>query len=119
MVYIGELIMNINTLNRTILFIFFIFSSISAVNAAASGEQLYLENCMTCHAYDGKGSMPGVLDLKEDKAWLTVDEQSLLSRIKQGIKKPGSRFSMPAKGGNPNLTDDDLKKIIRYMKQSF
>ena len=63
--------------------------------------------------------MPGVLDLKEDKGWSTEDEQSLLARLKQGIQKPGGNFNMPAKGGNPNLTDDDLKKIIRYMRKSF
>jgi len=38
---------------------------------------------------------------------------------KKITKKEGAIMNMPAKGGNPNLTDKDLNKIINYMRQSF
>jgi len=74
---------------------------------------------MICHAGDGSGAMPGVSGLTENKTWLTIDEEHLLAKLKNGIQKKGAAMSMPAKGGNPDLTDDDLKGIIRYMRQTF
>ncbi len=100
-------------------FLCFIFIYSTSVNAAARGEKLYLQNCMVCHADDGSGAMPGVSDLTENKAWSVIDEGSLLVKLNKGIQKQGATMSMPAKGGNPDLTDKDLKEIINYMRQSF
>ena len=91
----------------------------TGVHAGSHGENLYLQNCMVCHADDGSGAMPGVSDLTENKAWSVIDEGSLLVKLKKGIQKQGATMNMPAKGGNPNLTDKDLKEIINYMRQSF
>jgi cytochrome c5 len=74
---------------------------------------------MVCHADDGSGAMPGVIDLGENRVWLTIDSQLLLKRLKQGIQNTGGGISMPAKGGNPKLTDNDLQKIILYMQKYF
>lgn len=82
-------------------------------------EQLYSQNCLVCHAEDGKGAMPGIPDLQESRAWSTLTEQELLARLKQGIQTPGSVMMMPPKGGNPDLTDDNLREIIRYMREAF
>lgn len=109
--------MNANTLK--ILFLSFIFCYSNTVKAESTGKQLYMNNCMVCHAADGSGAMPGVIDLEENRAWSTTESNVLLKRLKQGIRTPGARFSMPAKGGNPKLSDNDIKKIISYMRQSF
>ena len=102
------------------LFLFcLMFLYTAGVNAASCGENLYLQNCMVCHADDGSGAMPGVFDLTENKAWSTIDERSLLTKLKKGIQRKGAMMNMPAKGGNPDLSDDDLKGIINYMRQSF
>ena len=95
----------------------FLFTA--TVSADISGEKLYMKNCMVCHADDGSGVMPGVQDLEKNRSWSRIDESELLKRLKEGIKSSESGVSMPAKGGNTNLTDNDLKKIIRYMRGSF
>jgi len=100
-------------------FLCFVFIYTTAVNAASRGENLYLQNCMVCHADDGTGAMPGVPDLEENRAWSTMNKIKLLTRLKQGIQKSDESMGMPAKGGNPNLTNKDLNEIINYMCQSF
>jgi mono/diheme cytochrome c family protein len=100
-------------------FLCFIFIYTTAVNAASRGENLYRQNCMVCHADDGTGAMPGVSDLEKNRAWSTMDKIKLLTRLKQGIQKIDASMSMPAKGGNSDLTDKDLNEIINYMRQSF
>jgi len=114
------LVLNIKSRgNIKALFLCFVCFYTSGVMADMSGEQLYIQNCMVCHAEDGSGAMPGVSDLAENKAWLTIDEGSLLAKLKNGIQKQGATVSMPAKGGNPDLTDDELTGIIRYMREIF
>lgn len=109
----------INAVKIKLLFLSFVFLYPITVKAESMGEQLYAQNCMVCHAYDGSGAMAGVIDLEENRAWSTIDGQLLFKRLKQGIQKTGGGMSMPAKGGNPKLTDNELKKTIDYMRQSF
>ena len=117
---VGASVLNIKSIsNVKALFLCFVYFYTSDVMAGMSSEQLYVQNCMVCHADDGSGAMPGVSDLTENKAWLTIDEGSLLAKLKQGIQKKGATMSMPAKGGNPDLADDDLMGMIRYMRQTF
>jgi len=111
--------MNIKVMKIKLFFLCFVFMYTTAVNAATQGEKLYMQNCMVCHADDGSGAMPGVSDLTENKVWTTIDERSLLAKLKKGIQREGASVSMPAKGGNPDLTDKDLNEIINYMRQSF
>ena len=111
--------MRINNINHQGLFLCLIFIYIPGVSAGSSGEQLYMQNCMVCHGDDGTGGMPGVINLEKNRTWSTLDDAALLTRLKQGIQKPGSSISMPAKGGNVNLTDNELKEIIRYIRYSF
>ena len=108
-----------NISNLRLIFISFVFFYVSNGHAENPGEDLYQKNCMACHGYDGGGVMPGVLDFMEDRIWASIDPLTLFSQLKHGIRKDGTTMNMPTKGGNPNLTDDDLKKIIRYMHQKF
>lgn len=87
--------------------------------AQTSAENLYSENCLICHGDDGSGAMPGVVDLTVNRRWATMNELALVERLKQGIQPPGAQMSMPPKGGNPDLTDNDLKALIRYMRTVF
>ena len=101
------------------LFLCFVFLYNPSVNASSVGEKLYMQNCMICHADDGSGAMPGVIDIEKDRTWSTLDDVTLLTRLKKGIQNPNTSMSMPAKGGNPKLTDNELNEIIRYMRESF
>jgi len=89
------------------------------VKSEGAGSQLYVQNCMVCHADDGSGAMPGVSDLTEVRTWSSMPENELLARLEKGIQKAEDAISMPPKGGNPELSDDDMKKIIIFMKAEF
>ncbi len=85
----------------------------------AEGEQLFLL-CSACHGSDGRG-LPNLgkdLVMSEFVAGLT--DQELLDFIKTGrpiwdtLNTTG--IDMPAKGGNPAMTDDDIWAIIAYVR---
>jgi len=110
-------------MNMKLIFINALFANLTllssyAVNANEKGEELYMKNCVVCHGYDGSGVMPGVSDLAEKKSWSEMDKEILLARLKKGIKNEAG-ISMPAKGGNPGLSDDDIDKIIDFMRHEF
>lgn len=100
-------------------FILFSVFLLSNTASAETGKDMYAENCQSCHASDGRGSMGWVPDLMEEQAWVTMDENDLLNELKLGFRKSGQRMRMPAKGGNSALSDEDLRKIIIYMRKSF
>jgi mono/diheme cytochrome c family protein len=81
-----------------------------------SPEQIYQQNCMVCHGYDGSGNMPGVPDFYDSPTLFTQTNEELLGRIKNGIQNPGNLL-MPPKGGNPELNDEQLRQILIYIKQ--
>lgn len=87
-----------------------------ALATEKNAEQIYEEVCMVCHGYDGSGSMPGVPDLSDNERLFSDDKSLVLERIKTGIQKAGA-LSMPAKGGNPLLTDEQLMDVLVYLKK--
>ena len=79
----------------------------------SSGKAVYQKTCIACHGADGKGIGPSFPDFTKKGGVLTHPSGVLLNNIKQGIG------SMPAKGGNPNLSDEDLKAALDYIKNTF
>ena len=79
-----------------------------------SGEQVYNQTCIACHGADGGGAMPGVPKFKER---LSQSDDILLQHIIEGFQSPGSSMAMPPKGGNPNLSDQDIRKVLSYIKK--
>lgn len=73
-----------------------------------SGREVYEHTCAACHD-------TGVLNaprLGDPKAWrpLIAEGQRMLERTAiRGIRK------MPPKGGNPNLSDLEVKRAVAYM----
>lgn len=39
--------------------------------------------------------------------------------MNDGVKSPGSAIAMPAKGGNPDLSRDNLKALLNYIRKEF
>ncbi|BAN36053.1 cytochrome c, class I [Sulfuricella denitrificans skB26] len=91
----------------------------SAADDLGHGEAVYNGICLACHGGDGAGSLPGVPDLTEVAAPLSQDDAVLLKRMVEGFKSPGSPMEMPPRGGNPALTDADLKAALKYMRKTF
>lgn len=88
-------------------------------SAAPAGEAIYQSTCIACHGPDGTGVLPGVPDLTAREGPLALDDEVLLGRIAQGYQSPGSPMAMPPRGGNPALTDEDLRAVLRYLRGEF
>ncbi len=96
------------------------FVSLSATASELNqGQLVYNGTCIACHGSDGTGSLPGVPDLTGKTGPLSQDDAVLLGRMADGFQSTGSSLAMPPKGGNPALTDADLKAVLKYMRNEF
>ncbi len=99
--------------------VLFIFSShtyagdAAANTDAAAGGTTYNSTCVACH---GSG-LPGVPQLGDGAEWAPRIEQGNDTLYKHAISgyTGSSGMPMPAKGGNPDLSDDDVKAAVDYM----
>jgi len=94
-------------------------SHVVAGNYATKGYEVYTNNCTVCHGEDGEGLMPGVPDLNISRDWFSQTDEKLIEKIKRGTQQSDILIAMPPKGGNPNLTDDDILDVIVYMRKAF
>jgi mono/diheme cytochrome c family protein len=87
---------------------------------AAAGESKFQSTCSACHGPDAKG-MPNLgKDMTISEFIAGSSDAELLAFIKVG-RAPGDAANttgvdMPAKGGNPALSDQDLANIIAYIR---
>ena len=80
----------------------------SADKKARSGEQVFIAACTVCHTA-GVANAPK----PDDKAaWEPRVAQGLDTLVKTAINGKGA---MPPRGGNPAITDEELKNAIIYM----
>lgn len=86
--------------------------------AAQTGQRLYERNCLACHGADGMGAMPGVPDFTERNGVLRKPDAVLLRNTINGMARPGT-MAMPARGGNPALTDDELRAALAHIRRAF
>jgi cytochrome c5 len=76
--------------------------------AARSGKEIVESTCAACHST----GVLGAPKLGDKAAWQARTAQGLPALVQhalQGFKQ------MPAKGGNPALSEDDIKKAVGYM----
>jgi len=88
----------------------------ATISSGLSGQEIYSTTCIACHGADGKGAFPGVPDFKER---LSQSDDILIQHITEGFQTPGSPMAMPARGGNPDYTDQDLRETLSYIRQNF
>ena len=96
----------------------FVFSMNSAAANAAynasAGKATYDANCVTCH----KTGMMGAPKTGDKAAWaprIAQGEAVLVSKSIKGFT--GKKGMMPAKGGNPKLTDAQVGNAVAYIVQ--
>ena len=80
--------------------------------AEADGQQVYNQACTTCH---GQG-VAGAPVTGDDDAWvarLEKGRETLLDHSINGFQ--GDAGFMPARGGNPNLSDEQVAAALDYM----
>ena len=83
------------------------------------GEKVYAQTCIACHGANGKGAIPGVSDFTKSDGPLARSDDTLFASIRDGLATPGKPLSMPPKGGNPSLTDEEIQAVIEYLRSSF
>ncbi len=78
----------------------------------ADGEAVYQTTCVTCHSAGIAGS-PVVGDVDDWAARLEQGFETLVTHAIEGYT--GSTGFMPAKGGNPSLSDEAVTAAVQYM----
>ena len=80
--------------------------------AAADGKQVYDAGCMACH---GAG-IAGAPRVGDSDAWADRIGTGLENMVANAINGfQGSQGMMPAKGGNPSLSDEEIQAAVEYM----
>jgi len=83
------------------------------------GESIYSQTCIACHGANGKGALPGVSDFKAADGPLAKTDDELATSIRDGVVTPGAALSMPAKGGNPALSEEEIRAVLAYIRKTF
>jgi mono/diheme cytochrome c family protein len=86
------------------------------------GATLYAQNCTACHGANLEGGIGAVLNPIDKLPGVSnpLDPAFLIQIITSG-RQPQTgdpkTMPMPVKGGNPNLTDQDIKDLASYIIQ--
>ena len=88
-------------------------TEMAVANGDDTGKGTYDSNCVACH---GSG-IPGIPQLGAAAAWAPRIEQGNDTLYEHAINgyTGSAGLPMPAKGGNQNLSDDDVKAAVDYM----
>lgn len=88
-------------------------------DAVKKGAVVYGGTCIACHGENGKGEIPGVPDFTSAKGPLVKTDAVLLDHMMNGFQSPGSDLEMPALGGDPDLTEQDIKNVLAFLRAKF
>lgn len=86
----------------------------------AVGQKLYGSNCSLCHGQGGVGKPALGADLRANEFIGGMTDEQVVAFLKEGrradhpLNEKG--VDMPPKGGNPGLTDEDLRQIVAYLR---
>ncbi|MEZ4633570.1 MAG: cytochrome c [Caldilineaceae bacterium] len=86
----------------------------------AEGKTLFEQACAACHGQDGEGVANLGVSLTDSEVVLAHEETDVLDMIREG-RMPGDAENtsggvMPASGGRPDLTDEQLLAIVAYLR---
>jgi len=87
-----------------------IFWSSSA--GAANGTSVYEQNCMACHG-EGVAGAPKLGEMDAWKERLPKGIDAMVTLVIEGVQ--GYSGAMPPRGGNPKLSDDQIREAVQYM----
>jgi len=91
-----------------------------AAGDAENGRKLWMNTCLACHGERGQGVTGQAFDYRETDFVASQSDEELLAFIKRGRMPFDSAnrtgVQMPPKGGNPLLSDEQLRDIIAYIR---
>ncbi|WP_455235191.1 c-type cytochrome [Thiogranum longum] len=77
------------------------------------GRAIWMANCEGCHGY-GIAGAPVPMQPADWQSRLEKDKTVLYQHAVDGFFGPDDTM-MPARGGNPELSDDEVKAAVDYM----
>ncbi len=86
-------------------------SALASQYDLANGKEIYDANCAGCHDEGILGS-PKTGDVN---GWTVRIEQGMETLISKSIEGYTAEYSMPARGGNDALTDEEVANSVAYM----
>jgi cytochrome c5 len=78
-----------------------------------TGPQVYNAACIVCHQAPGVGGAPPVADVAAWAPRIAQGVDTLYTHALLGFT--GTKGFMPAKGGRPDLSDDEIKGAVDYL----
>jgi mono/diheme cytochrome c family protein/heme/copper-type cytochrome/quinol oxidase subunit 3 len=94
---------------------------VTHVGDAAQGKRIFLGTCAACHAPDGSGVKGQGQNLRDSLYLKGKTDEQALAFVKTGRQPfdPESKLhlAMPARGGNPALSDASLLDAIAYIRE--
>jgi len=85
---------------------------LSSAAGAANGALIYEQNCMACHG-EGVAGAPRVADVEAWKDRQSKGIDAMVTIVIEGVQ--GYSGAMPPRGGNPNLSDEQIRAAVQYM----
>jgi mono/diheme cytochrome c family protein len=86
----------------------------------AHGKQIFMTLCATCHAPDGSGIKGLGKSFVTSEYVRKASDDQLVELLEKGrdAKDPLNTTGvlMPPKGGNPALTEKDLRDVVLYVR---
>ena len=87
-------------------------AGVLAAGDTGQGEKVFDQTCKTCH---GEG-IAGAPEFGDKAAWADRIAQGMETLEKHAINGfTGKTGTMPPKGGNAALSDDEVKAAVEYM----
>lgn len=82
-----------------------------------AGQDIYLNNCASCHQVDGKGLPGAVPALAGNGAVVAYGPDDIIRVVLAGIEAQQSYASMPAVAAD--MTDQQIADVTNYIRQSW
>ena len=83
------------------------------------GAAIYAQTCVACHGANGRGRITGAPNFTRKGGVLSKPHSALQAHIVRGFSSTNSPISMPPRGGNPGLTDQDIRDVHAYLHKRF
>ncbi len=84
------------------------------------GRDLFMRVCASCHGLRGDGVAGSGVQLRTSQFVADRDDEELVAFLKVG-RQPWdadsvTKVQMPARGGDPRVTDADLRNVVAYLR---
>jgi len=84
------------------------------------GRELFRQSCALCHGLDAEGKSGVAASLVGNPTLAESSDAELAELIRGGLQATDPRndtgVPMPPRGSRPKLTDDQISKVIAYLR---